>query len=228
MKSTLLLCLSLLLGIGSAQAQYFFGAGQLNYGIPTAKFRETSPQVVVPGLDLYVNYQIPKTPIELGISVGYSQYSTGVTEVVGIYDIPTQTYRERINHNLATFMGTFRFLPEVKSRTQPFFEAQAGLFMSYSRFKVRESRFEEVLDSGTSIRDTAFGRSLGGGILIPLSPKNNTYLELKVLYFRTGELEYLTQKDINYSPDYDIEFSARKSPFDMVRPSIGINIWLNE
>jgi hypothetical protein len=60
----------------TSSAQDFMGGAHFNAGFPFGDFKETAPELFVPEIDFFANYQIPIAPIEVGLSVGYGIYGT--------------------------------------------------------------------------------------------------------------------------------------------------------
>lgn len=125
-------------------------------------------------------------------------------------------------------MAVFRFLPSLTSKLTPFIEIQAGANYLYSRFKIRPSIFEEVVEEGKDMQDWAFAYKIGGGIQFPLPGIEGGKLELRVNYQDGGSMRFLTRGDTNYLPDKgdgEFEYNPRQSPLQLISGSVGIVVY---
>lgn len=109
-----------------ANAQDFIGGFRVKTNIPIGDFKAEAEGILLPELAFWANYQIPNSPLEVGLSLGYGIYGTRLEKRndlnVGLND----ELRLRRNNNTLTMMGVFRFFPEVYGKVLPFIEGQAG------------------------------------------------------------------------------------------------------
>lgn len=213
------LCVSVL------NAQDILFGIQANAGIPVRELKEKVGNIVFPEYTFVTLYSFPYRPIEVGLSIGYGIYGTKLEKRTDLYQGFTDEYRLRRNNNLLTLMGVFRYNPEVSWKFQPFLEAQAGANYFYTRFKIRESRFEEPVEEGMDFKAWVMAFRFGGGIKIPFKNKDLGYFEFKVLYHDSGPVDYLRKQDTEYQPDKgdgEFVYSPQRSTINMVQPGIGL------
>ena len=216
-----------------ALAQDFLWGLQYKLGIAVQDFKAESGNVQVPEFVFFSTYQIPKIPVEIGLSLGYGIYGTQLEKRRDLYVGFNDELRLRRNNNLFSAAGMFRFFPQVYGKAFPFFEAQLGAVYAYSRFKIRETATTEPIEEGRDMGNWARMNQLGGGLLIPLGKSVNGNLEIKLMYQNTGRLEYLTKGDVRFRPDPDgrvngeFEYFTRKSSLNMIQPSIGISFYVD-
>ena len=203
------------------------GAIQLDAGFATGEFREVSGRLIVPQISLNGMYAIPKTPIEIGATFGYGRYGTVLNRSRDVFPGVDQNFRIRRNNNLVNLTGVMRYVPDFNIGIRPFLEGHLGAMHTFTRSRVRENRLADPITSGTERYDWAGVYRLGGGVMVPLSKGKETFLEFKLLYVNTGEMEYLTQADAIYSPEGDLSFQIRRSPFTMLQPGISLRYYFD-
>ncbi len=213
-------------------AQEFIGGVQLKPGIPIGDFETRSPEIWVPEMAAFANYQVPNLPIEIGLSLGYGLYGTKLEKRNDLYVGFSDELRLRRNNNLFAIMGVFRFFPQVYGRVFPFIEAQAGALYSFTRYSIRTNPFEEPIETGRDISDWARASQLGAGLMIPFKKPQTGQLEIRLMYQNTSRSDYLTREDTRFQPDPDGEsdgqfiYSTRRSTFNMIQPSIGLSFFI--
>ena len=217
------------LGIASGlQAQFFIGGGHLNGGLPVSKLKKEVDKTFFPTLSGILLYEFYAQPIQVGLEVGYGVYGTKVEVRNDFYPGYTVDYRLRRNNNYSSGMAVFRYLPAMNSKLTPFIEIQTGANYLYSRFKIRPSIFEEVVEAGRDMQDWAFAYKIGGGIQFPLPGVEGGKLELRVNYQDGGTMRFLTKGDTNYLPDKgdgEFEYHPRQSPLQLITASVGIVVY---
>lgn len=214
-----------------ATAQGFIGGVQVKTGIPIGDFKTAADGILLPELAFWANYQIPNTPLEIGLSLGYGIYGTKLEKRDDLYVGFSDELRLRRNNNMLSTMGIFRFFPEVYGKVFPFIEAQAGGIYAYTRYKIRTSTYEDIIEEDGDFSDWSRAYQLGGGVMIPFKSPQKGQLEFRLMYQNTSRLDYLTAQDTEYKPDPDGEedgkfiYSTRRSPFTMIQPSIGLSFY---
>lgn len=227
----LLFLLTFLSPFLETNAQDFIGGFQVKTGIPIGDFKAAAAGILLPELAFWANYQIPKTPLEIGLSFGYGIYGTKLEKRDDLYVGFNDELRLRRNNNMLTMMGVFRFFPEIYGKVFPFIEAQAGGIYAYTRYKIRASIFEDVIEEDRDFSDWSRAYQLGGGVMIPFKSAQKGQLEIRLMYQNSTRLDYLTRQDTEYQYDPDGEvdgefvYSTRRSPFTMIQPSIGASFY---
>lgn len=225
-KSLLIL---LFLGITtSLQAQFFIAGGHFNGGVPVSKLEQEVDKTFFPTLSGILLYEFYAQPIQVGLELSYGVYGTKVEVRNDFYPGYTDDYRLRRNNNYTSGMAVFRFLPSLTSKLTPFIEIQAGANYLYSRFKIRPSIFEEVVEAGRDMQDWAFAYKIGGGVQFPLPGIEGGKLELRINYQDGGSMRFLTKGDTNYLPDKgdgEFDYNPRNSPLQLINASVGIVVY---
>ncbi|MFD2202215.1 hypothetical protein [Shivajiella indica] len=210
----------------------FFGLGfQTNLGIPVLDLRDEVGGLVFPEFNTLGIYKFTTIPIEVGLSVGYGVYNTSLEKRRDLYPGYNDELRLRRNNNLLTVMGMFRYFPEVKrTAILPFIEIQAGANYFYTRYKIRESRFDDPIEEGRDFSDWVAALRFGGGLKIPFKKAESGYFEFKILYHESGKVEFLRKNDTQYLPDQgdgEFVYSPISSQIKMIQPGIGVILYMN-
>lgn len=211
----------------TARGQQISGAIQVDAGLAMGEFRNEAGRLIVPQISLNGMYAIPKVPIEIGATFGYGRYGTALTNSRNVFAGVDQNSRIRRNNNLVHLGGVLRFIPDLNIGIRPFLEGHLGAVHTYTRSRIRENRVSEPIASGTERYDWAAIYRVGGGVMVPLTKGKDTFLELNLLYVNTGEMEYLTKSDAQYSPEGDLSLMVRHSPFTMLQPGISLRYYFD-
>ncbi|HSJ68456.1 MAG TPA: hypothetical protein VK921_12300 [Anditalea sp.] len=211
----------------AVNGQQISGSLQMDAGFAIGEFRNEVGQLIVPQVSLNGMYAIPKIPIEIGATLGYGIYGTALTKSGNVFAGVDQNSRIRRNNNLVHLGGVLRLVPDFNMGIRPFLEGHLGAVHTYTRSRIRENRLAEPIASGTERYDWAAIYRLGGGVMVPLTSERNTFLELKLLYVNTGEMEYLTKSDAHYSPEGDLSLIVRRSSFTMLQPGISLRYYFD-
>lgn len=227
MRKTFLF-LTFLFCSATLQAQFFIGGGNINGGLPISKLKKEVDQTLFPTVSGILLYELRVQPIQLGLEMGYGIYGTKMEKRNDFYPGNTDEFRLRRNNNYTSGMAVFRYLPSLTSKITPFIEIQAGANYLYSRFKIRASIFEDVVEAGKDMQDWAFAYKIGGGVQFPLPGIDGGKLELRVNYQDGGSMQFLTRDDTNYLPDKgdgEFEYKPRNSPLQLITASVGVVVY---
>lgn len=220
-KSISLLSIFFLLSFTAYSQNEIVGV-HVNTGIPTGDFQTEVGSMIFPSISVIGLFQVPKTPIFLGGELGYSRYGTAMTRSNNIINGTDQNFRIRRNNNAVYLSGVVRVMPNTLFWVRPFIEGQFGGIHAYTRSRMRENRISEPLSSGTELADWAMIYQLGGGVMIPLEKSKETFIELRVNYVHTGNMNILTKGDASYNDQGNVTLSPRNTAFQMIQPSIAV------
>jgi hypothetical protein len=211
-------------------AQFFSTGFQANLGVPIGELRDVMEGSVFPEYTMSFYYKFPLKPIEVGMGVGYGKYGTELEKRNDLYPGYTDVLRLRRNNNLLTLMGILRYNFENEKKIIPFIEAQIGANHFYTRYKIRESSFEEPIEEGLDFSDWVLGFRFGGGFKIPFKNKDSGHFEFKVLYHDSGPVEYLRKQDTEYRAsqgDGEFVYNPQKTTINLIQPGIGFVFFLD-
>lgn len=213
-----------LLSASLSHAQYFSTGFQANLGIPVGDLKDIMDGSVFPEYTMSFYYKFPMKPIEAGFGIGYGKYGTELEERTDLFRGFTDELRLRRNNNLMTFMGIFRYNFESEKRIIPFLETQVGANYFYTRYKIRESQFEEPIEEGMDFSDWVLGYRFGGGFKVPFKNREMGHFEFKVLYHDSGPVDFLRKQDTEYRPDQgegEFVYTPQRSAITMIQPGLG-------
>ncbi len=218
----LVLVIGLLQSISVAQAQEISGGITTKLGVPVAAFRSEAGGLLLPQVGIEGLYHLDGTPFHFGLDVAYGRYGTDLHRSNNVFPGVSQNFRIRRNNNFMTFLGVARIKPRQDLTYSPFLEVKGGFIHTFTRSKIRENRVSEPITTGTEVYDWALAYELGAGIMRALNASKDLFVEFKIHYVNTGEMEYLTRRGATYDPDGTLNLSTNMSPFQMVQPSISL------
>jgi hypothetical protein len=224
-KSVVFFALFVLVASPVFSQQGLFG---LHFGSSRAhgKFDEVSRGLQSWGMNLEGAYQVPNTPILIGVSGYYGLYDSHLDKSTYL-DNSGQTMRVRTNHNHIQANAFVRLQPELDWPVHPYVEGIAGMNWLYTREKIRPRLFDEVFDASSLYGSSAFFYGAGGGIMIPI-PETIVRIDLRAQYLRGGRAEYLLQSDIQWDPVAErLQLNPRNSITDMLSFRLGVQIYLD-
>lgn len=231
-KTTSTLCLSFLLFFPVFLNAQNWGMGfEAGVGLPTGNLKEASSGTVFPELSTSLIYEFWNLPIDLGLSVGYGMYGTKLEKRTDLYRGFSDELRLRRNNNLLSIMGMFRYLPEVDWKLKPFIELQGGTNYLYTRYKIRESRFEEPIEEDRDLANWIGAFRLGGGLKIPFKTPDDGFFQLKIMYQDTRRVEFLLKEGTKFDPEPKgggtFSYQPVRSVLTWIQPSIGVVLYMN-
>jgi len=209
----------------SLKAQFFIGGVHFNGGFPVSKLKQEVDKLFFPTLSGILLYEFYNQPFQVGLELGYGIYGTKLEKRNDLYPGYSGINRIRRNNNYTSGMAVFRYLPTMSSKLTPFIEIQIGANYLYSRFKIRPSIFEEVIEVGKDMEDWSFGYKVGGGLQIPIPGMDGGKLELRLNYQDGNSIRFLTKTDVDYLPNKgsgEFEYNPRQSPLQLITASVGI------
>ena len=227
MRKTLLI-LFLFISTTSAYSQFFIAGGHLNGGFPISRLKMEVDRFVFPTISGILLYEFYNQPYQIGLEFGYGVYGSKLEKRNDLYPGYNDTYRLRRNNNYASGMAVFRYLPSKTSKLTPFIEIQVGANYLYSRYKIRPSIFEEVVEASKDMEDWGLAYKLGGGIQFPIRGLDGGKIELRMAYQDGNSMRFLTKGDVIYLPNKgngEFEYSPRQSPLQLITTSVGIVVY---
>lgn len=230
LKKAIFLFYSFLL-YGSLSAQNWGMGFHSNLGIPTEGLNQVTEGNLFPEFNTSVYYEFWNLPIDLGISLGYGIYGTKLEKRTDLYRGFSDELRLRRNNNLLTFMLFFRYLPEVSWKLKPFIEVQGGVNYLYTRYKIRESKFEEPIEEERDFSDQIGAVRFGGGLKIPFSKPEIGFFEIKLMYQESRRVEFLLKDGTSFEPEPQgggtFSYQPTRSMLTWIQPGIGVVLYMN-
>lgn len=223
----LFVLLSISFTIQKGNAQQLLGGIHLKSGIPTGTFDRESGINVVPEWSASGLHRIKSSPLFIGAELGYGRYGTSVIKRRDIFPGVNQRFRIRRNNNYVNLMGVVRLMPDLNPRFKPFLEGQMGGIHTFTRSRIRENRLADPIASGTEYHDWGLMVQAGAGIMVALNKSKDTFLEVKVNYVNTSQMDFLSRDSATYSEQGDLILTPIRSAFNMIQPSFALKYTFN-
>lgn len=219
------------------QETFSIGQGQAAFDFlltfPQGEFKESSDNIGY-GLGIDLNYVIPRLPLSVGLTGGFSIYGTREFRVP-FYGTGNLVHVQLTTHNnIATGHLFLRVQPQ-QGAFRPFVEGLVGLHYLWTESEVKDERYEDRDFAGsTNLSDAAFSYGAGGGIQYCVyrgesdTPGKGleVLIDLKVRYLFGGKAKYYDENSIvmdNNEPRLD-ETNAKESTTDMLQTMIGVAV----
>lgn len=224
----------LFLGSVNGNAQYRGGEIGLNgsMGIPQGEFGDNVENLGWGG-SIYGGYNFPKTPIMIGIDIGYLLYGSESRREKFSTTIPDATVRVENTNNI--FLGHFmvRLQPEMGS-IKPYVDGVIGFKNLYTKTRIENESFaEEEIAESTNSSDYAFSYGVGGGLKIKVYEKDMPghederfaiFADFGARYLPGSEAEYLKEGSITRTPEGDVYYDFKQSKTDLLLFNIGVSV----
>jgi hypothetical protein len=172
----------------------------------------------------------------LGGALGFMSYGSEKRNEPFSTTIPDVFVEVTTSNNFMFFQLMPRIyapLPIIK----PYIEGRAGFNYLWTDTRIEDIGSDEEIASSTNIDDITFCYGAGGGFLIEVwhepSSKNErdksdsseaVYIDLKVIYVRGGNAEYLKEGSISNDGNGNVIYDISESSTDMLTISVGVAI----
>lgn len=230
--------LTLMLGLGSFYATP--AAGQLRpefelnglLGLPQGEFGD---QVDAGGgLNLYAGLQDARSPVAVGVNLGFLIYGIERRSEPFSTTIPDVTVDVQTTNNI--FLGHLVLRvqpPGDRAALAPYLNGYFGFKYLFTDTRIESERFEEEIATSTNFDDAALSYGLGGGVKIRLyqgalgeadngRPRpGNVYLNIGLDYLFGSEAEYLKKGSIRRE-NGQVTFDVERSATTILIPRLGV------
>jgi len=194
---------------------------------PSGEFRDSVDRNGY-GVSGYGAYTVGKSPLKIGLEMGYIMYGHNTrTEPISL-TIPDVTVNVQTTNNIFNGHLLFR-VQEQYGSVAPYIDGLLGFNYFWTSTTIEnESNYEEIASS-TNLDDAVFSYGLGGGIMVQAGrvkagrDRLPLYIDLKVRYLLGDEADYLKEGSITHdlgTVSYDISTSKT----DMMLYQIGVAI----
>ncbi len=168
--------------------------------------------------------------LRVGLNGGFIIYGNETRQEPFSTTIPDVTVEVTTSNNIGQF-GTVAQLAATQGSLRPYFEARAGFSYFYTQTSIKDIGGDgEDIASSKNFDDTTGYTAFGGGMLFPVYRREipgqgdiEVSIDLKFLYWRSGEAEYLKEGSIrreNGSVAYNIIHSGT----DMTTAHLGVAV----
>lgn len=213
------------------------GVGRLNFvvGVPSGAFRDQIQRSGFGG-NLFAGARFGRTPLVLGVDLGFLVYDRSVDTVPF-----SRTVGPRVTVEVVTTNSIFephlvlRLQPQI-GRVQPYVDGLLGFKYLFTQTQVRDEdrSDDETIASSTNFQDLAWSGGAAAGIDIQVyrgaldEDVRTVGLHLGVQYLVGGRAEYLaggSLEDTNGNGQLDdSELDIRRSTTTLVQPQVGVTV----
>jgi hypothetical protein len=215
----------------ASQAQELQFGLDLDIGIPQREFSDQLGRAGV-GLGITGGYQVPSTPVMLGLDFGFMNFGKDVREEPLSTTIPDLRVEVENRYNLVTGNLLLRLIPQPQA-FRPYIEGLFGFnyFFTETAILERGSISSEDKLRDTNFEDIALSYGFGAGIQLRVyqdkvqdreeaSPAA-IYLTLASRYMLGHEAEYLQQGSISIE-NGNVFYDVSRSKTDLLYFKFGV------
>lgn len=225
MRSSLLFALLVALSVPAAAQPTFSLAGTL--GVPQRQFDDALGGVGG-GVAATFLYQIPRTPLALGVEGTALLYGHERRREPLSTTIPDVTVDVVTSNNLLQGLGVVR-VQRPDGRVRPYVDGLVGVNYLVTQTQVQEPYYDEAVFSSVNYDDAALALGAGVGLQVqvyegygPRGRPVEVMVDARVRYLSGGEASYLGRGDIERYRDGTYDVFPRTSRTDVLLPQLGV------
>lgn len=200
-------------------------------GVPQGEF-DTALGAIGGGITFGVLYQIPRTPVGVGVEGTGMLFGLERRLEPFSLTIPDVLVDVTTSNNLAQGLAVLRVqVPE--GRVRPYVDGLAGVNYFWTETSVGDDYDDYELASSTNYDDVALAYGAGAGLQIKLVDGRNrkgdsfdVLLDARVRYVVGGETTYLGRGDIERFDNGTIRVRPRRSTTTLLTPQLGVTFRL--
>jgi hypothetical protein len=212
--------------IGYAQSRFQAG-GDFTLGFPLGDFKYNVDRLGL-GFSGHFLYNLRKSPISVGISLGYLMYGSETRVEPFSLTIPEVTVNVTTRNNILMCHFLLRVQP-LDGEIQPYFDGLFGFNYLWTETGIYNRGWHDEIASNVIFDDSTSSYGVGGGLMIKVfapkseSSKNNyaLYIDMGARYLKGGEAEYLREGSI-YQENGDLVYEVNFSSTDLITANIGL------
>ncbi len=213
------------------------GVGRLNFvvGLPSGAFRDQIQRSGFGG-NLFAGAHFGRTPLVLGVDLGFLVYGRSVDTVPFSGTVgPRVTVEVVTTNSILEPHLVLRLQPQI-GRVQPYVDGLLGFKYLFTQTRVRdEDRSDnEDIASSTNFQDLTWSGGAAAGIDVqvyraaPDEDVRRVGLHLGAQYLVGGRAEYLAGGSLEDTNDNgqldDAELDIRRSTTTLIQPQVGVTV----
>ncbi len=203
--------------------------GGLNFqvGFPQKEFASNAGDNAF-GLNLQMLYAPDKSPVGIGVVIGFENFSTERRKEPFSTTIPDVTVDVVTTNNAAQFLGVLR-LRATDGPIRPYADGLAGFNYLFTETRIENASNNEEVASSTNFDDGVFAYGVGGGVELllarPRTPGGVSEWLLHVggRYLVGGSADYLTKGSIRRNGT-TVTYDVSSSETDELALEVGVAI----
>ncbi|MFT7150969.1 MAG: opacity protein-like surface antigen [Nonlabens sp.] len=224
MRATLLIVGLFITSLLSAQNNSTIGF-QLHGFLPTGELKRESSEIWGGGFGVEGAFQINESPVYLGGVFDFTRYGSKVRK--GFHSSALPDVRYRHHNEMSRLLSLVRIKPETLSRLMPYADFNFGFSYVYTRARIFDREFDEVVDEFFELDDFLFTYGFGGGLEYIISESVSLDLHFRKTYSNRGS--YLTPNAIHYDPDIEnYQLDIQQSRFNSITFGFGVKLLIRE
>lgn len=198
---------------------------QIHGFLPTGELKRDAPDIWGAGFGFEAAFQVNESPIYFGGIFDFTRYGSEVRK--GFFNAALPDVRYRHHNEMTRLLSLVRIKPETNTRFLPYADFQFGVGFIYTRARVFDRDFGEVIDRFFEVNDFAFTYGLGGGLEYLLEEHVSIDFHVKANF--SGRAEYLTPQTIRYDPDIEgYDLNIQQSRFNAITFGFGLKFLIRE
>ena len=221
MKSAVFLLL-LFLSVGLS-AQNTIGVNFQGF-LPTGELKKDASDIGGLGIGMEGSFSIKQSPFHVGGIMEWNHFGSTVRE--GFHGPGLEDVRVKRNFENIKVLGLFRFKPDCGENIFPYFDLVMGPGYVYTRTHIRESYFDEPIESFFELDEWAFMYGFGIGNEFILS--DAVILDVFFRTIKSTRIDYLTPSSVEFNSAtnwYDL--NTKSSAFNHINFGIGIKFYFD-
>lgn len=199
-------------------------------GVPVSNFGDAMQDVGF-GFDVLLMARLPKQPLVIGFQYShliYGREKINVYENIAGFD---KRYELKTNTGSNILHSIARFQPNLKSFIRPYADVYLGAHHLFTTTRLIDPEVEEDSTVGRTKESSDWKFSYGAAVGASISLVDNfgVALNLKCAWTQSTSADFYVKKDDFAVVDNPIEaFEFKRSPINLVIPTIGITIQIRD
>jgi len=208
----------------------FEGGLNLSVSVPQGEFADQTDAIGIGG-NLHFLYQLPATPVALGINLGFMNYGSETRSEPFSTTIPDVKVRVTNSNNLGSGHLVARIQPP-NAVFKPYVEGLFGFNYLYTDTKIQD---DDVFDddddvaSSTNFEDWTSSMGVGIGFRFKMTtirdenatPIGGLFLDIGTRYLFGGDAEYLKEGSIRRD-GAQVTYDVAESRTDLIQINVGV------
>jgi len=218
-----LIILSLILFSLHANGQNTIGVNFQGF-LPTGELKRDASEIGGLGIGIEGSFSIKQSPFHVGGIMEWNHFGSKVRE--GFHGPGLEDVRVKRNFENIKLLGLFRFKPDCGENIFPYFDLVLGPGYVYTRTNIRESHFDEPIETFFELDEWAFMYGFGVGNEFILS--DAVILDVFFRTIKSTRIDYLTPASVEFNSTtnwYDL--NTKSSAFNHITFGIGLKFYFD-
>lgn len=223
------ICLIILLITATGYSEEKFQAGiNFTLGFPQNDFKQNVDRAGF-GLSGYFLFNLPQTPLLLGVSISWLEYGREKREELLDTIIPDVYVDVKTSNNILISHFMLRIQP-LKGKVRPYLEGLFGFNYLWTETAIEDQSGtnSDAIARTVQLSDFTVSYGAGGGFMIHVLKRKNEkhpelFIDLGVRYMKGDMAEYLKKGSI-YQENGEVWYEISKSTTDLITAHVGVTL----